>query len=188
MLLRLRDIPNLLTVLRILLVPPIVWSLLAQRFDRALLLFFVAGLSDGLDGYLAKQFDWSSRLGALLDPLADKLMLLSSYLALAWLGLLPVWLVVLVLVRDLVIVGGAVTYHFRVERVDAAPTIISKLNTLLQILLVLLVIAARAFDWEIAAPMQMLVYAVGVSTVWSGVDYVITWSRLARRHGGASNP
>lgn len=181
MLLKPRDIPNILTVLRIVLVPPIVWALMAQRFGVALLLFVAAGVSDGLDGFLAKQFDWTSRLGALLDPLADKLMLLSSYLTLAWLGLLPVWLVVMVLVRDLVIVSGAVTYHFRVERVEAAPTVISKLNTLLQILLVLSVIAARAMDREAATLVTILVYAVGVSTVWSGVDYVITWSRLARR-------
>ncbi len=188
MLLRPRDIPNIITALRILMVPPIVWSLLAQRFDRALLLFFIAGVSDGLDGFLAKQFNWASRLGALLDPLADKLMLLSSYLSLVWLGLLPVWLVVLVLVRDLVIVSGAVAYHFRVEHVEAAPTIVSKLNTLLQILLVLLVIASRAFEWEVDALFTLLVYAVGVSTVWSGVDYVITWSRLAGRRRGVSKP
>lgn len=188
MLLRPRHIPNILTVLRIVLVPPIVWALLAQRFGLALALFFVAGVSDGLDGLLAKQYDWTSRLGALLDPVADKLMLISSYIALGWLALLPVWLVVLVLVRDLVIVTGAVAYHLRVERVDAAPTIVSKLNTLLQILLVLLVIAARALGWEIPALLGALIYAVGVSTVWSGVDYVITWTRLARRHHPAAKP
>jgi cardiolipin synthase len=170
------------------LVPPIVWALAAGYFSFALVLFFVAGVSDGLDGFLAKQFDWTSRLGALLDPIADKLMLISSYVTLAWLGLLPVWLVTLVLLRDLVIVTGAVVYHFSIERVEAAPTIVSKLNTLLQIVLVLLVIAAQALGWEVDRLVTTLVYTVAVSTVWSGTDYVITWSRLAKNRRSASRP
>ena len=90
------DIPNLITVVRILLVVPVAWALLQQQYVIALVLFFVAGVSDGLDGFLAKQFNWTSRLGAILDPLADKALLVTCYAALAWVGLLPVWLLVLV--------------------------------------------------------------------------------------------
>lgn len=178
-----RDIPNLLTIARILLVPPIVWLLLQRQFEFALLMFFIAGVSDGLDGFLAKKMRWESRLGALLDPVADKLLLISSYLALAWLGLLPAWLVALVLLRDLVIVTGATLYHFRIEKVEAAPTIVSKLNTVLQILLVLLVITGQTFSVSVTELIQAMVYTVAVTTVLSGYDYVYTWGKRARSQG-----
>jgi cardiolipin synthase len=177
---RASDIPNLITVGRILLVPPLAWALLQGHFKLALLLFFVAGVSDGLDGFLAKHFGWTSRLGALLDPLADKFLLVTSFAALAWAGLLPIWLMVLVVMRDVVIVAGAVTYNFRIERLEADPTLISKLNTLLQILLILLVIVHQATGWGRIEWVEVLVYAVTVSVVWSGFDYVITWGRRAR--------
>jgi len=174
------DIPNLITVIRILLVVPVAWVLLQQQYLLALVLFFVAGASDGLDGFLAKQFGWTSRLGAILDPLADKALLVTCYAALAWVGLLPVWLLILVVARDLVIVAGAVVYNFRIQRLEADPTLISKLNTLLQILLVLLVITQQLNDWFTPVWATVLIYAVTVSVIWSGLDYVITWGRRAR--------
>ena len=116
---RASDIPNLITVGRILLVAPVAWALMVQNFSLALILFFVAGVSDAVDGFLAKRFGWTSRLGALLDPLADKFLLVTCYAVLAWNDLLPVWLLVLVLTRDLLIVGGAVAYNFRIERLEA---------------------------------------------------------------------
>jgi len=146
----------------------------------ALALFFVAGVSDGLDGFLAKHYSWTSRLGALLDPLADKALLISCYLALTWTGLLPLWLVALVLLRDVVIVSGAMVYHFRIARLDADPNLISKLNTLMQITLVLLVIVQQAAGWGEPGWIQILIYVVAVTTIWSGIDYVVTWSRRAR--------
>jgi len=176
------DIPNLITVMRILLVAPISWSLVRQEFGPALVLFFVAGLSDGLDGFLAKHYGWTSRLGALLDPLADKALLVACYAALAWTGLLPVWLLVLVVARDVVIVAGAVVYNFRIRRLEAQPTLISKLNTLLQILLVLLVIVQQLVPRVNDVWIHVLIYAVTFSVVWSGLDYVVTWSRRARRN------
>ncbi|HHJ15399.1 MAG TPA: CDP-alcohol phosphatidyltransferase family protein [Gammaproteobacteria bacterium] len=179
---RARNIPNLITAGRILLVPPVAWALLMGHYDIALILFFVAGVSDGVDGFLAKQYGWTSRLGALLDPLADKFLLVTSYTTLVWTGLLPVWLLVLVLLRDVIIVSGAVAYNFRIERLDADPTLISKLNTLLQILLVLLVIVHQATGLGQHEWIQWLVYAVTVSVIWSGLDYVITWTRRARTH------
>lgn len=174
------DIPNLITGARIFLVPPTMWALLEHHYSVALTLFFVAGASDGLDGFLAKHYGWTSRLGALLDPLADKALLISCYLALTWTGLLPLWLVALVLLRDVVIVSGAMVYHFRIARLDADPTLISKLNTLMQITLVLLVIVQQATGWGEPGWIQILIYVVAVTTIWSGIDYVVTWSRRAR--------
>jgi cardiolipin synthase len=176
-----RDIPNLITVGRILLVAPTTWALLQQDHRLALALFLVAGVSDGVDGFLAKHYNWTSRLGALLDPLADKALLVCSFAALTWTGLLPVWLFGMVILRDIVIVGGALVYHFRVARLEAEPTLISKLNTVLQITLVLVVILETASLWVQPGWTVPLVYAVAVTTVWSGVDYVVTWSRRARR-------
>jgi len=119
------DIPNLISVLRIFLSVPVVWSMLELRFDIALLLFAVAGISDGLDGYLAKHFGWQSRLGGLLDPLADKVLLVSSYLTLAILGMIPMLLMLLVILRDLVIVTGALVYNFRIRELEVAPSLVS---------------------------------------------------------------
>lgn len=179
-----RDIPNLITLLRILMVPPFVWLLLEGRYLEALVLFFIAGFSDGLDGYLAKRHGWTSRLGGLLDPLADKLLLVSAFIALGYQGLLPVYLVGLVLLRDLVIVSGAVAYHYRVAPLDADPSWVSKVNTVLQIALVLLVIFNQVHALLSPFWMQMLEAMVVLATVWSGLDYVWTWGQRARRHQG----
>jgi len=178
--LRPRDIPNLITIARALLVVPTAWALVEHQYALALMLFLVAGISDGLDGLLAKQFDWHSRLGGILDPLADKALLIACYAALSWTGLLPVWLFVLVVLRDVVIVAGAVTYHFRIARLDAEPTLVSKLNTLMQIVLVLAVIVQQASGWGQREWLDPLIYLVTATTLWSGIDYVITWSRRAR--------
>lgn len=179
---RARDIPNLITIGRIVLVVPVTWALLEGRYMLALVLFFIAGVSDGVDGFLAKHYDWGSRLGALLDPLADKALLISCYAALTWNGLLPVWLLALVALRDVVIVAGAVIYNYRVEPLDAQPTLVSKLNTVLQISLVLLVIINQATGYGDSQWITWLVYAVTLSILWSGMDYVVTWSRRARNH------
>lgn len=169
------DIPNLITVLRILLVPPIVYLIYEGAFDIALLLFLGAGISDALDGFLAKHYGWSSRLGGLLDPIADKALLVSSYVVLAWAQLIPVWLVVTVILRDLIILAGAITYHFRIEALSATPSVISKLNTLSQILLVVAVIFSEGFRALPPEWLEFLVYMVLATTLLSGVDYVWTW-------------
>lgn len=177
------DIPNLITVVRILLVVPIAWALLRQDFVLALALFFLAGVSDGLDGFLAKHNGWTSRLGALLDPLADKVLMVTCYAVLVWIKLLPPWLLVLVVARDVVIVAGAVVYNYRIRRLEAEPTLISKLNTLLQIALVLLVVIQQIVPHRVQADwIQLMIYAVTFSVVWSGLDYVVTWSRRARNY------
>jgi cardiolipin synthase len=178
---RARDIPNAITVFRFLLVPPVVMLLLHERFMAALVVFGVAGFSDALDGFLAKRFDWSSRLGGLMDPLADKLLLVSSFVALGWLGWIPAWLVALVILRDLVIVAGAIFYHMRIEQFEASPTMVSKLNTAAQILLVLAVMFSLGVQAIPVSWIDILQYAVLATTLWSGFDYIWIWGRRAWR-------
>ncbi len=177
------DIPNIITVFRFLLVPPLVLLLLQEQFGLALLIFGVAGFSDGLDGFLAKRFNWASRLGALMDPLADKLLLVSSFITLGWLQRIPLWLVGVVILRDLVIVGGALVYNFRIERLEAEPSMVSKLNTVTQIALVLAVLLSQLVAGVPYLWMDVLLYCVLVTTLWSGFDYVWRWSRRAWRKG-----
>ncbi len=172
-------LPNAISIIRIALVPPILWLLLNSRPDVALLLFFVAGFSDGLDGYLAKRFDWDSRAGALLDPIADKLLVAGTFVALSVAGLLPVWLAAIVILRDVVIVGGAMAYNFLVRPVEGEPTRISKLNTALELLLVLFVISRAAFDWPDPITITILGAAVLITVVISGIDYVWSWTNRA---------
>jgi cardiolipin synthase len=177
------DIPNVITVFRFLLVPPLVLLLLREQFGLALLIFGIAGFSDALDGYLAKRFNWTSRLGALMDPLADKLLLVSSFITLGWLQQIPLWLVGVVILRDLVIVGGALVYNFRIERLEAEPSMVSKLNTFTQIMLVLAILFSRVVAELPYLWMDVLLYCVLVTTLWSGLDYVWRWSQRAWRKG-----
>ena len=174
-----RDIPNVITFFRFLLVPPLVILLLQDRFAAALVVFGVAGFSDALDGFLAKRFDWRSRLGSLMDPLADKLLLVSCFVTLGWLGWIPVWLVALVILRDLVIVAGAIFYNMRIEQLEAEPTMVSKLNTAAQIFLVLTVIFSLGVRTIPAFWIDILLYSVLATTLWSGIDYVWIWGRRA---------
>lgn len=179
----LRHVPNLITAARIVLVGPIVWSLLRHEFDLAIALFLLAGASDGLDGFLAKRYGWSSRLGGILDALADKLLLVSTFVCLWWLGIFPWWLVLSVLARDLVIVIGATVYNFRIEAVQPEPSLISKLNTVLQILLAAVGVIQLGFggvpDWLL----QALIWSVMGTILLSGAGYVREWSRRARAGG-----
>lgn len=178
-----RDIPNLISILRILLVAPTVYTLLNQDYKIALLLFIVAGVSDGVDGALARFFNWQTRLGAILDPIGDKLLLVSCYLALGWLGHLPVLLIVLIILRDVIIVSGAIVYHLFIEEVSIQPLMISKVNTVLQITLVVFVIFAGsglAFS-ELVSPLiiELLIWLVYATTVTSGMIYIGFWGRRA---------
>ncbi len=181
--LAIKDIPNVISVGRIVLVFPVVWALLNYRFEVALALFFVAGASDGLDGFLAKHYRWQSELGGVLDPLADKFLLISTYLCLGWLGELPWWLVGLVLLRDVVIVVGAVVYNFRIAKFHARPLLISKLNTLLQIVLALLAVIDLGVYALPDGLLRGLVWLVAFTTLASGIIYVTRWGRLAINSG-----
>ncbi len=177
----LRQLPNIISVFRILLVFPIIYLLLNQEYQQTLVLFVIAGVSDGVDGFLAKHYGWQTWLGGVLDPLADKFLLISCFIALAWMGLLPWWLVALVMLRDVVIIAGATYYYFRVDRIDAQPTFLSKFNTVSQIGLVVVVILAKIVSlpsWLVAT---MIVF-VAFTTISSGLDYAIAWSRRAKHH------
>ncbi|MCK5480160.1 MAG: CDP-alcohol phosphatidyltransferase family protein [Gammaproteobacteria bacterium] len=174
------DIPNIITVFRFLLVPPLVLLLLNHRYGTALIVFGVAGFSDALDGFLAKRYGWASRVGAIMDPLADKLLLVSSFVTLGWLGWIPLWLVALVILRDIVIVIGAMIYHWYVAYLETTPpTLVSKLNTFAQIMLVLAVMFSQSIQTLPFLWLDVLLYSVLVTTIWSGLDYVWVWGRRA---------
>ena len=173
------DIPNLITSLRILLVAPFLWLLLEERYGAALLLFVIAGISDALDGFLAKYYGWTSELGGLLDPIADKLLLMGAILALGWLNELPGWLVALVILRDILILSGAVAYHLLIERFQAAPLMISKLNTLIQLTLVCTIIIHYGLIPLPAWLLTGLIYFTALTTFWSGAAYIWRWGYRA---------
>lgn len=176
------DLPNLISVIRIILVVPVAVCILKGFYGWALLLFLIAGASDGLDGFLARRFGWMSRLGAILDPIGDKLLMVAVFLLLGSKGYLPWWLVTVVILRDVIIITGAVSYHTFIEQVDMQPLRISKLNTALQILLVLLVLHQLAVLPPVLPQLltQGLIYTVFMTTLASGAAYVVGWSRRAR--------
>jgi len=153
--------------------------MLDQHWNLALPLFLIAGLSDGLDGFLARRYHWTSRLGAILDPIGDKLLMVSSYLVLGWQGILPYWLVALVILRDVVIMTGTVLYRFIVGVVVFEPILLSKINTVCQILLVTVVLCVLAGADMLASMQTLLIYIVLVTTLSSGVAYVVLWARRA---------
>jgi cardiolipin synthase (CMP-forming) len=175
-----RDIPNLLCVFRILLTVPVAWAILDGRYPIALALFLIAGFTDLLDGYLAKRFSWQSRLGGLLDPLADKLLLVASFVTLWLAGYVPGWLLAAVVTRDLVIIAGAGLYRWRVGPFDAEPTLVSKLNSFFQLLYVVLTLSLLVFALPGPAVIAAFGWAVLATTVVSGFDYVIRWGGRAR--------
>lgn len=174
-------LPNAISLMRIALVAPILILLLDGQFGWALVLFCVAGFSDGLDGYLAMRFDWSTRLGGLLDPTADKLLVTGLFITLAWIGQIPVWLAAIVILRDVVIVSGAIAYNFIVKPVPGEPSRISKLNTALQMLFIAFVLSHAGFNWPDKISITVLGASILVTVVISGVDYVWSWSRRARK-------
>jgi cardiolipin synthase len=175
-----QQIPNAICILRIALIPPTISLLLGGEYQWALALMMVAGGSDALDGWLAKRFGWQTRLGGLLDPIADKLLLVALFVTLTWLGLTPLWLTAVVMARDLVIVSGAVAYNVTVGKVHGEPSKISKLNTFLQIFYVVSVISVAAYGLPPAGVILVLGAGVLVTSVVSGIDYVLTWSHRAR--------
>ncbi|OOZ41603.1 CDP-alcohol phosphatidyltransferase family protein [Solemya elarraichensis gill symbiont] len=177
------QIPNIITILRILLVVPVVLALLDLRYELGLILFAVAGISDGVDGFLAKHYHWESWLGSMLDPIADKLLLVATFITLSYLGLFPLWVVALVLLRDFVIVAGATYYYHRIDHFTGEPTLVSKLNTVTQILLALLIVLAQVTTWVPASLITILIGIVAGTTIASGADYVVEWVRRAQQHG-----
>jgi cardiolipin synthase len=178
---RLRWLPNALTIGRMVLALPLLVALTTHSYWTAFWLALLAGFTDALDGWLAKRNDWRTELGGLLDPVADKLLLTVCFLGL-WLGgQLPAWFVALVIGRDVVIVAGALVWWRTLGPFQAAPSHLSKLNTLLQVAVVAAVLAHAAIRPLPIAMLQGMILACSALTVASGVDYVIRYGARFRR-------
>ena len=175
----LRQIPNLITSLRILLIVPIAVALLHHELLLALGLFCLAALSDLVDGFIAKRFGWQSVLGGVLDPAADKLLLATSFVVLAVMHLVPLWLMATAVARDLIIVSGAIAYRLWLGPVEARPSNLSKLNTLCQALFILCVIARQQFSQPDAWAIVVLGALTFLTTAVSGIDYVLRYGKAA---------
>ncbi len=172
-------LPNALSILRIILTVPIVIALLKEQYFLVMVLFFSAGVTDALDGWLAKQFSLQSRLGSILDPMADKILLTCTFVTLYWIDILPLWLLLLIFFRDLIIVAATVGYFLGQETSETErlqPTWISKLNTVLQIILVLFLVLAQLQDGLIVW-FEVAFIVVATSTALSGADYMWLWVR-----------
>jgi cardiolipin synthase len=171
------SIPNLITLARILLVPVLVWAIATERMHLAFLLFLVAAISDAVDGFLAKRFGMKTELGAYLDPLADKVLIVSIYVTLGITAIIPLWIVILVVSRDIMIVG-AIILSWLVDRpVAIRPHVISKLNTAVQIAFACLVLASRGYDFDAEPVLTLVMALVAVLTLLSVGLYLAKWVR-----------
>ncbi len=175
----LRQLPNTLTTLRLLLAMPLCWMILQRDFEAVLWIAVVAGVSDGVDGWLARILNATSRYGAVVDPLADKVMLSGAYPSMAVVGLIPWWLALLVIGRDIVIVIGALAFHTLYGRYEMAPTALGKLSTFLQIVLALVVLAGQVYPLLLHPGVTVLLWIVAGVTALSGSHYVYIWGRRA---------
>ena len=172
------NVPNIISIGRLLSVPVNVWLILLGEWRFAFLLFSLAGLSDAVDGMIAKHFNARTRLGLYLDPIADKVLLVSIFVVLGIQELLPLWLVVLVVSRDFLIVGGLLLLHMLDLTAEPRPRWSSKLNTVMQILTATLVLAGMAFELELHRAVYLATFMLtGVTTAVSGADYLLEWGR-----------
>ena len=174
-----RHLPNLICLLRIVLVWPIVVSIAHADYPLTLALFFIAAMSDGLDGFLAKRFHWTSELGRLLDPLADKLLLVGVFLVATWYGLIPHWLTAAAVGRDVAIVLGSLAFHIGWGPLKARPMISSKINTLLQLLYVLAIVAHAGYGLPPESVLDLLAWLTLATVLISGISYAREFTRRA---------
>jgi len=171
------NIPNSISLLRICLVPLAVWLIISGMFQAAFIIFVVAGLSDAADGYIAKRFGMKTVLGSYLDPLADKLLLVSIYITLGSLGEIPSWLVILIVSRDILIIAGFLLSWMLDHPFAIDPALISKANTALQIILAAVVLGAMAYGFDLSAMRSFLIYSTGTLTLLSASFYFVSWLR-----------
>ncbi len=171
------SIPNIITLGRILLVPIVVWAIASGTMWIAFVLFVGAGVSDAVDGYLAKRFNMTTELGAYLDPLADKALIVSIYLTLGINGAIPRWLVILVVSRDILIVGGIMLSWVVGSPLKIKPLLVSKLNTVAQILFACVVLGSLGFDIQADTLKLVLMGLVAALTLLSVAAYVAEWVR-----------
>ena len=180
---QLLSIPNLITLGRIILVPIVVWAITSGQMLAAFALFVAAGISDAVDGLLAKRFHMTSELGAYLDPLADKALIVSIYVSLAITGALPIPLVILVVSRDIMIISGFMLSWLVDKPMPVRPLPVSKLNTVAQILLATVVLAEQGFGFNATLLVTFLVGLVAVLTLLSIAFYLAEWLRHMNSFG-----
>lgn len=171
------SLPNIITIARILAVPLAVWLIISQDFLLAFLVFVLAGLSDAVDGFIARRWQLKSELGAMLDPLADKLLLVSIYVTLGFQKVMPAWLVILVVSRDVLIVGGVVINMMMDKPMEMRPLMVSKVNTAAQIILAGFVLATQGLALPLPITNDAGMFAVALLTVASGALYMRDWVR-----------
>lgn len=171
------SIPNVITLGRILLVPIIVWAIASSQMEIAFAVFVIAGVSDAVDGFLAKRFNMGSELGAMLDPLADKALLVSIYVALGIWGAIPRWIVILVVSRDIMIVSAVIVSWLFGKPVAMKPLMVSKINTVAQVALAALVLASLGFGFGPAPYDVLLMSAVTMFSLASVFLYLVEWGR-----------
>jgi cardiolipin synthase len=170
-------LPNLITIGRLVLVPLVIVMIIDARWQAAFVIFVAAGVSDAIDGFIAKRFDMRSELGAYLDPMADKALIVSIYITLAVVGALPAWLAILVVARDLMIVSAVVLSWVMDKRVEIAPLLVSKLNTFAQLALAALMLGSRAFGIDPGIALQLGLVVVALLTLGSMTAYLALWLR-----------
>ncbi len=175
----LRHLPNIICVIRIVLIWPTVDALYGGEYWTALMLVAVCAVSDGLDGWLAKRFNWTSHLGRILDPLADKMLLVSLFLTATWTNLVPWWLTAIVVARDVMIGAGAVVYRMWFGPLHGRPTILSKINTGMQLAVVLAAILGAATGLQTPEMVIALSILTLLTTIASGADYLAMFTRRA---------
>lgn len=178
------QLPNLITVARLLMVPVTIWLIMTNRVEAAFWLFVLAGVSDGVDGFIAKRFNATTMIGSYLDPLADKALLSGVFVTLGLKGLCPDWLVVLIVFRDLMIVGAVLLGYAARLPLKISPMIVSKINTACQIALAALLLAVYGLGVAAMGLVETLVVVVAVTTVASGAAYLARWLRLASQGTG----
>jgi cardiolipin synthase (CMP-forming) len=169
------NLANGLTLMRIILVPLIVWLIISDRLETAFILFLLAGVSDAADGYLAKNFGWRTEVGAYLDPIADKALLVSIYLTLGLFGHLPAWLVIAAVSRDISIVGAFMLSWMLGRAVAVKPLLVSKANTAAQILLAGLVLAEVGFGLGLQPIVNVAIWVTGGLIILSAAAYFWAW-------------
>lgn len=177
-------VPNLITLARLLSVPVAVYVILLGYFAAAFWIFLIAGISDAVDGLVAKHYGVRSQVGSFLDPLADKTLLIGVYIALGSLGHISLWLVILIVFRDLLIIGGALLFQTLTHSLKMEPLFISKVNTVAQIALAGFVLARLGLEMSGGWVETLLVYAVATTTLASGAAYVVKWGLLAVNYEG----
>jgi cardiolipin synthase len=170
---------------RILLVPIVVWAITSGEMRIAFLLFLAAGISDAVDGFLAKRFHMTSELGAYLDPLADKALIVSIYVSLGIAGALPIFLVILVVSRDIMIIGAFMLSWLVGKPMPVRPLVVSKVNTVAQILLATLVLAEQGFDFDADILSKLTMAAVAILTLLSIAFYLAEWVRHMNSFGAS---